>query len=699
MSLALQRALTGLLVGAMLPAALAQQQRSYRLPETDLKQPVIWGSTCEAPDGTAMSFGGQDQHSEDGPAHTRIRQGGTWQRIDRELRDKNALQGFGDRARSLAREQKDTAAYGRAAYFAGLTAADERRLLEADVHPRQEKLAGAASILARALRAAPAMEAYEAGQAQAACAYLDAAAAQARSLVDTLAVHVDADAIKQMGQVQSAIEKAAQALDAEPPARALSPIVYEPRSRLFVLFGGDHLDHLTNDTWVFDAARQRWMQRRPPSAPPPRANHVWTSAQDGKVIFAGGYTYASNTDHCGGQYRDIADGPWTYDIAGNTWSGGGQAAPGDSRTYRTGPFHPDDYLQGPKADAAAFQKWLASIPVNTWMLTRPPHLPRLNRDWGTAALDIDRDLILRFSGGHSAHGGTDVLHYHLATNRWELPFPVEFPLGQLYANTSYPDGYNFNRRPWITGHTYQNYGYDALARRMIFTGRPRHFYIYDPDVGDWTGRGLKPEGMSYPECFYTLTLCATPQGTIAWTARGGIFRFDAGAGQWRELKTTGVKLPGAVVDNSTLVYDAKRRRLLFVRKEYGDTYKYDGKLYALDLQRLNVTALTPDGHAGAAAIPYLCQIRYDAANDLMLVGATLPRDGSTTGRTPAYDGVANRWVSMLLVGDDPNGKSGRNVSLGLMYDARRRLFWAVDTDSKVYVLRLEPGSAQIRQMQ
>ena len=41
-------------------------------------------------------------------------------------------------------------------------------------------------------------------------------------------------------------------------------------------------------------------------------------------------------------------------------------------------------------------------------------------------------------------------------------------------------------------------------------------------------------------------------------------------------------------------------------------------------------------------------------------------------------------------------RRGRNVSLGMMYDAKRKLFWAVDTRSKVFVLRLDPKSADVR---
>jgi hypothetical protein len=54
------------------PAAHAQQ-RAYRLPETDIRQQTIWGSTCETPDGRGLAFGGQDQQADDGPAHTHIK--------------------------------------------------------------------------------------------------------------------------------------------------------------------------------------------------------------------------------------------------------------------------------------------------------------------------------------------------------------------------------------------------------------------------------------------------------------------------------------------------------------------------------------------------------------------------------------------------------------------------------------------------
>src|SRR5436190_8878 len=247
--------------------------------------------------------------------------------------------------------------------------------------------------------------------------------------------------------------------------------------------------------------------------------------------------------------------------------------------------------------------------------TRRPRGPiTSSRPPGTAILDPYRDLILRWSGGHSAHGGTDVLQYHLATNRWELPNPVEFPLGQLYSNTEYPEGVNFNRRPWITGHTYQNYGYDPNLKKMLFAGRKEHCYVYDPEFGDWTGRFAKPKGMSYDSCFYTLTITSTPQGLVCWTHDGKLFRYQEP--EWKEIELQGQKLPGSVVDNSTVVTDWKRNRLLFARKSYGDKAEYDGLLPAVDLKSGTVSTVTPAGKEKAGGIPYLCQLRYDPANDL-----------------------------------------------------------------------------------
>ncbi|HZK81908.1 MAG TPA: hypothetical protein VFC46_12595 [Humisphaera sp.] len=670
----------------------APKPHPYRLPSTNIKERVIWGSTAEAPDGLALSFGGEDQGAGDGQAHTRLRVNGQWQDMYEGLRKANHLQPFYEEEWELIDSQRHTLARARSLFLDGLPAEDLNRAIAAEVLPRQQRL----SADVRALTVMIARAAVKDKDLGDSARRVDGIQGLVDEAAKSLKSGINAATLAQLRQVQVAIEQAQDTMSPEPPARALSAIAYEPKTKMFVVFGGDHCDYLTNDTWVFDPAVRKWSLRNPPSAPSPRANHAWKINGDGKLVLTGGYTYFSNTDYMGGQYIDINDGDWTYDVAVNTWAGTGKSVPANTRTYRTGPFLPEYFFEGAKPDAAEFQAKLRSLPANVWTKTNPPRLPQVNRDWGSAVIDPDRDLILRFSGGHCAHGGSDVIEFHLASNRWELCFPVEFPLGQLYGNTEYPNGFNLNRRPWVSGHTYQNYGLDPVLKKMLFLGHSPWGYIYDPERGDWTARSPLPKAMDYSGSMYTLTTTPTPQGLICWTHQGQVFRFDALANRWNELRIEGEKLPGAAVDNSTVVYDSHRDRLLFMRKQYGDRAKYDGEIFSLDMKSLQVARLSPVNMKSAEAIPYLCQIRYDQSHDLLLAGATLPSGPGGMRRTPGYDCAANKWVSFKITGDDPSGEKGRNVSLGLMYDARRNLFWAVDTHSQIFVLRFDPALADVK---
>lgn len=262
--------------GLVLFLAGAPQEKAYRLPSTDLKARVIWGASLEVPDGPSLAFGGQDQAADDGNAHTRIRRGGEWTAIHEELRAKNPLQGAWGICEARRRLQKAARARTRTRHFEGLPAeaeTDHAGLAAADLARLPE-----APGIGRAIRL------LESGD-------------------------------------RDALERAAELLDAEPPPRALSPIVRHPGRKVFVIFGGDHLDYLTNGLWLFDPAALSRTRRHPPSAPPPRANHA-LRVDDGKLVLSGGYTYTSSTDHVGGQYRNLGDGEWTYDSDADARTGG-----------------------------------------------------------------------------------------------------------------------------------------------------------------------------------------------------------------------------------------------------------------------------------------------------------------------------------------------------------------------------------------
>ena len=695
--------------------ALGEDQgpRPYRLEGADLSRRVIWGAERVLPDGSGLAFGGQDQEAEDGRPHTRVRPagGGGWRLIDGELRAANPNQALRDRLWVLRGEVKAALAAARSRYFKGEPGPGG--VLGASL----AKLGSALESAAGELRSVEGGDAYAAGQV------VRAKERMALALADLQAAGgLDRAGLGRLLDAQVNLELAAEALDAEPAARAIDcgpprkagpgmpvgNIAYDAKTGLFVVFGGDHLDYLTNDLWVFDPGVPRWEQRHPPGAPAPRANGQLLAMGDGTVRLSGGYTYSSNTDYLGGQYVDLDDGEWVYHIAEDRWERSGEAPlewhHPQSRTYRDGPFHPDFYYGDARPDAGTFGEFLRELPANVWTVTDPPQRPRLNRDWGTARIDPDRDMMLRWSGGHSAHGGTDVPHFHFATGRWELPLPVEFPLGQLYANTRYPRGFNFNRRPWMTGHTYQNYAYDPPSRTMVKAGRPRHSYTYDPDLGDWTGRVPKPAAMCYNSCFYTLTLTATPSGAVCWDKNGKLHRYRAGEGGWLPFDTRGDALPGAYVDNSSICYDSKRDRLVIVAAP-GYNTPYTGKVWTVAMATGEVREHSPAGMARAATFANIDKCCYDAANDLVLFGTYLKGGDAGVGGwtpTPAYDPAADRWVLLDLrypIGERygrPRPAFPHQRSDALMFDPKRELIWGVDKDGQVYVLRPDKTKAGVR---
>lgn len=675
-------------IAVRLFAAAPDSDKPPRLTSTELKQPLIWSSECISPAGVTLGFGGQDQQADDGGGGTRLKVDGKWESISAELWRKHPNRERHAELVKLCQELKRIRQVIRDAWFEDSLAALEKQ------PSTKEQLAAVETALQRWQVVLPGNKKLLAQRT----ANLVQHSLGGISRVE-LNSRLMSWSIERLHNAVIATEEVLALHGAEPLPRALSPLAYDPKTGRFVLFGGDHCDFLLNDLWLFDPKTETWEVRiaeNDEAKPAPRANHRLTANGDGTVTISGGYKYTSSTDYCGGQYKDHPrDSEYTYDIVANRWTSPAPVPAAPSREYRVGPFDPKYYLTAARPSRSAITDVLKTLPENTWVEMKPPAMPQLNRDWGTAIIDPDRDLILRFSGGHSAHGGSDVLHYHLATNRWELTQPVEFPLGQLYSNTEYPDGFNFNRRPWVTGHTYQNYGYAPGLKQMVFAGRETHNYFYDPSLGDWLPqRTAKPAGMLYNSCFYTLTLTSSPDTLYCWTQEGRLFSFATDVRNWLEIKLQGEKLEGAVVDNSTIIYDGSRKRLLCCRKPYGDKERYRGTWQAIDLATGTVSTLVPPNAAAAADVPYLCQIRIDPEHDLLLCGCTLPDTEDGIRRTPAFDLKENRWVSFRITGDDPSGTKGRNVSLGLMYDARRKLFWAVDAASRVFVLRFNPETAE-----
>ena len=515
--------------------------------------------------------------------------------------------------------------------------------------------------------------------------------------------------LSELRQARIILEMAADALDAEPPPRALSMLAYDVANGLYVLFGGDHFDFLRNDVWVFDPRVPRWQRRHTTGAPEGRADHSFISDGKGGIIMSGGFIHAQRNPLPPGwsrhamYYVHAGPGEWRYDVAANRWSGPAepplQAANG--RTYRSDAHVPEHYTAGERPDAAAHTQRLADLPVNTWVDLAPPIRFPGNRDWGTLGFDAKRDLIYFYNGGHSAYGGTDVARYHLAANRWDQPVEAEYPLGLIGASGRSLPGQSFNRRPWMTNHLWNSYRFHPSIDRLLVAGRFtssgfRHLgmpdsnsYLYDPDFGDWLPRLPSSVALS---CM-NAQLCWVPGfGMIEW----GRWRFDDKALDWVKLEPKG-SLPPSHIDHCGLVHDAPRNRVLyFSGGGYGGP-PYAGGVVAMDIPSLEVSTFTP-ANAERIAELYLNrrttgtwtlrEMVHHPAGDLLIFSSHIKGDYSV-----ALDLKNQRWVGLRLPGPHPVGHSS-----AMVYDSKRDLIYAVGTRAHVSALRLDPQGLVIKSL-
>ncbi len=528
----------------------------------------------------------------------------------------------------------------------------------------------------------------------------------------------------------------------EPPQRANSRLVYDPVNKLTILFGGDQLDQLICDTWVYNSARKAWTEQKPKVSPSPRAGHamLWLPKAK-KVLLLGGYTYTSTTEYVASLYKPMPLEAWTYDVAKNEWAFIGKwdkdgpavhantalhaavdendnvmvldsknqawyctfdtskpdadgtakfgAKPG-AVVRRAGSHEPKWYTEGlPATINTITDDRVKALKANDWFVQPTPRKPGMNMDWGSAVFDYHNDKIIRFSGGHSAYSGTAPFIYDVKTDRYSLPFAPEYPIEYVYSNDQVRGEWSFKGNPWMTGHTYKSTGYDPNLKCLVFAAH-QWTYFFDPLTGNWS---RSKEKNPFVADFYSNTVCTTPDGAVTWAkqASGGawIFRLNHETKGWKPLpKEIKTPFPQMSADHHGLSYDSKRDRLLF----FSDIGEKKGQVAVYDMKTFEVSWLKPEGTA-KALVPCRETV-YIPEADMVLVGARVT-DADGAQLWMAYDCAKNAWVGLPLAGEDPIGKKGAfNNSMGLMYDPNRKMVWAVGQHSQVYALKLDVSKAK-----
>jgi hypothetical protein len=290
--------------------------------------------------------------------------------------------------------------------------------------------------------------------------------------------------------------------------------------------------------------------------------------------------------------------------------------------------------------------------------------------------------LLQWDGGHAAYCGNDVLHYSIRTNRCSIgSYLPEFALNWDASMLGPPSSQTFADRPH-QAHGYKHYGFDPPTGKMISFSQKsgRRWFVYDPHTRDWKGTFGPPVSRKL-KGGHNFTCTPHPKGLLVWASPKQLWQLDGQTMTWRKLPLRGA-LPRMRVDCHGMAYDSKRERLLFF------SMYLKGNVVACDMASGEVEALGPPG--GRQLVNYIREALYVPHADVVFAGTRSPLPDGKMGWM-VYDCGRNAWVAVRLAGDSLFKRAaGRyGVSLGLSYDAGRKLIWGVDAYTNIFALRLD----------
>src|SRR5437879_6003997 len=221
-----------------------------------------------------------------------------------------------------------------------------------------------------------------------------------------------------------------------PPALAGAMMAYDPRSSVFILFGGSDGEP-TNGTWAFDSATGAWAQLHPEVSPMARVDAmlVYDTSADAFVLF-GGWTETPD-----GIYHRLAD-TWVFFTTNSTWV---RRDPLSSPSPRSDVAAAYDEANGVTVLFGGFNgtnylgdMWYYSYTNDRWIPRSGSRMPSARAD-GRMVYDVQHETFFLFSGNdHSDllanfHHLGDMWRYSWINNAWTQIFPDVLPVPRTYA--------------------------------------------------------------------------------------------------------------------------------------------------------------------------------------------------------------------------------------------------------------------------
>jgi hypothetical protein len=556
------------------------------------------------------------------------------------------------------------------------------------------------------------------------------------------------DALKAARALLRTLEEEMEAQYPVPPSRRNSPLVFDAKNKVFVLFGGDHEDYQMNDTWVLDL-KTGWTRTAPKLAPSPRAGHQLVYLpKSGKIALYEGYVATSSTNYGARPYSTINPRQlWLYDVKASRWTlagawtskKGGAPLPSAAGFYGYAAQHFNAPAMAATADdqivlVAGGTTWLLKVgdgqtgmsaPPNTNTLGKKPNQRRYRAgrflasycevDTKPKTVDLDNLTANKWVampapprnvmyGCRKRDWGTAVWD---AKNeqvvRWgggHCVRSASTPVHYSFASNRMVEGYDADEpygrnggggygssvmgRPWVPTHGYNLYAYDPPSGLIVTA----YGHLYDPARMDWLR--MTPAKRPFSSRWSSTVLETSAHGVVAWASSSssraiGLWLYKHGKG-WVDLKPKG-KLFKPYCDSDGMCYDSKRDRMLL---GWGGGYgkNGDGTLRSFDFKTRAIQVFKP-GNLKLGAMYNTREMVYVEHADMVLFGSGGRKVGKTV-YTIAYDCAKNKYL-LLDAGPVTYGHGA-----AWMYDAKRKLVLATShTRGIAYALKLDPKTATL----
>jgi len=681
----------------------------------------IWGSMCYDPVNNEILHAGGDGGSADVSTWVYRIENNQWRKLDFGSDEFNEL--F-VRAKQIRWQAKEL--LGRCSSRHAVAETEEEARV--DLVAIAQKLAGAAEEMVAEIRSAK-LDRSETIAAEVARKRIERAVASLRTVAPTLAGEITPAEIASVRPIRVIFEQVADALSPEPPGRARSQIAYDPATKKIVLFGGDGLDRVLSDTWIYDCPTRTWEQRFPENCPAPRAGHIlaWLPKAE-KIVLAGGYSR-----------EPLAQEIWSYDTAANQWKpllhvpleevrgerfsrncprvtaretqfgavdqndvlvcpngttvwackvdpnrpdpSAATATAAQSGSYVFNRIDPATWENEAEPDPRKSREFLESLPVNRWTaFDFPKYAPGARNRWGTTAYDTDRHQLLFWGGGHATSHENDVAHFSVLGGFWTIGYHPDDPIEKVYA--SQPTPLSFNDRVHVPIHAYKAYCYDPTLKCMIYFDR-----AYNPLVREWEPMpfpGLAHRGPMHSH------MEATPHGAVVYSEKG-LFRLDARTRKWRQLPWSGPEFGRIWCDGHCLCYDSNRDCLWLAN----DTF-----IIRYDMRTGQATRLDVEKPPAVGKWILWSEQVYLPEADLILLMRLFPKPDGTLGNV-AWDPAESKyyWVDLDYVA---HGKpvefeeSPFSWSDAIRYDAELKLVLLNNSSAqRVWAMRFDRKAAKM----